>query len=70
MTKAEYIRQMTDEQLVDMCDDYEKQIALPSCTAQYCEYSREDGTCEGVSQGKCKIAFKKWLQSPVKEGRP
>lgn len=70
MTKAEYIRQMTDEQLVDMCDNYEEQIVLPSCNDKYCEYSTGNGSCEGVSQGKCRFAIKNWLQSPVEEGKP
>lgn len=70
MIKADYIRQMTYEELLEMCDNAEEQIMLPSCKREYCGYSREDGTCEGVRKGGCKLAMKKWLNSPVKEGRP
>lgn len=69
MTKAEYIRQMSDEQLLDMCDNAEDEIMLPSCNIKYCKYSRGDGTCEGVSKGGCRQAAKKWLASPVEEGK-
>lgn len=70
MTKAEYIRQMTDEQLADMCDDYEEQIVVPSCNPKYCKYSMDDGSCEGMKKGGCRIAIKNWLNSPVEEGKP
>lgn len=70
MTKADYIRQMTDEQLKEMiikCDD---QLILPSCNSKYCEYHRENGLCDKVSEGECGKAVINWLQSPVEEGKP
>lgn len=70
ITKADYIRNATDEQLAEIiikCDD---QLIVPSCDIKYCEHHRENGLCDKVSEGECTNALLKWLQSPVEEGKP
>lgn len=70
ITKADYIRNATDEQLAEMIINCDDELITPSCNKKYCEYHRENGLCDKVSEEECGNALLKWLQSPVEEGQP
>ena len=73
MKKADYIRQMTDEQLRDTILDCEEQMLIASCKSKYCPYYEKNGGCSvkkhnlTIEQG-CSVAIINWLNSEVSDG--
>lgn len=69
ITKADYIRQATDEELAKIIDNWEDTLIAPTCNKEHCECFSEDGFCDCEKEDKCIPAIIHWLQSPVEEGK-
>lgn len=66
MTKADYIRNATDEQLAEYIYSHDDALNDRICKQSYEECPFGDD----VEPENCKNCIKKWLQSPVEEGKP
>lgn len=70
ITKADYIRQSSDEELAKIIDNWEETLIAPTCNEKHCEHFSEDGTCDYKKENKCIAAILHWLHSPVEVGKP
>ncbi len=66
MTKADYIRQMTDEELAKYIYFHDDDLNDMICKQSHDECPFGDA----VDTENCKICVKNWLQSTVEEGKP